>query len=563
MGASDKDDTMKSPVIEVKNFWWQYEGSIDWALKDINLEIFKGEFLGIMGRTGAGKSTLCNSMMGITAHRIPGRMKGYIRVFGMDTRSTSIYKIAEKVGIVFQDPETQFIMTTVEDEIALALENKGLPREEIQSRILEALEFVDLDEKYLEKSPLELSGGEKQKVAIAAVLALRPEILILDEPTSDLDPMGKSMVFSVIEKLRHVQKMTIVMVSHESERIAQYANRIVILDNGRIVMEGDPREIFKDIEKVKSYGVRPPQVAELYKILTGKDDIPLTVDEAISKIPTIGKTPSDKECIARKDPIIEVQHVSYTYPDGTAALKDVSLKIYRGDYIALIGPNGSGKTTLAKHLNGILKPTKGRVLVKGMDTSKTSISKLAKVVGYCFQNPDHQLFCRSVREELEFGLKNIGLPESEIAKRVDAMLKKMNLETFKDEHPFFLSKGQRQRLAVASIMVMEPEIIVVDEPTTGQDYQMIIEMMNFLDELHRKGKTVIIITHDMNIVAECAKRVIAMLDGRIVADTTPRKLFEDRDLIEKINVEPPQISKLSIKTAGKAVLTIDEYLSLI
>jgi energy-coupling factor transport system ATP-binding protein len=555
-------------LLQIENLSWRYEGSTQWALENINLEVNKGDFVTIMGQTGAGKSTLCKCINSLIPRRSRGSMKGIVKIAGLNTRRANFYKITDIVGIVFQDPETQFLMMTVEDEIALGLENKGFSPKDIRTKITDVMEKIGLDDAYISKTPTELSGGEKQKVAIAMMLALDPELILLDEPTSDLDPVGKTTIFKVIEKLRKEKETTIILVSHESERVAKFSNKVIILDKGKITLQGDTKEIFKKVEGLKQYGVRPPQVSEIFYKL-GYKEIPLTLNEGFiqikkdfREIKEIKYKIPEFEKLKKiyKEPIIEVENLSYIYPDGTEALKGIDLKINDGDFIAIIGPNGSGKTTLVKHFNGLLMPTQGKVIVSKLNTLKVSINDLARHIGYCFQNPDHQLFCSTVTEEIAFGLNNLRLPANEIEERVDNVLKIVGLEEYEDMHPFFLGKGLRQRLAVAAVIAMESEIIVVDEPTTGQDYEMCKEIMILLDKLNKMGKTIIIITHDMKLVSEYCRRAIVMVDGKIIADDDPKNIFSDSDIMKSAQIEPPQIVKFSLLLSPSTTpaLTVQE-----
>ena len=552
-------------LLQIENLSWKYEGSTELALDKINLEINKGEFMTIMGRTGAGKSTLCKCINSLIPRRSRGAIKGTVKIAGLDTKKSNFYEITDKVGIVFQDPETQFVMMTVEDEIALGLENKGFSPEDIRVKIIEVMKRIGLDTEYMQKTPTELSGGEKQKVAIAMMLALDPELILLDEPTSDLDPVGKTMIFEVIEKLRKKRDTTIILVSHESERIAKFSDKIVILDKGKIVLQGNTKEIFEKIRVLKQHGVRPPQISEIFYEL-GYKRIPLTLEDGLVQIKKdygeIKYKVPELEEVKKifKEPIIEVENLSYIYPDGTKALRGIELKINDGDFVAIIGPNGSGKTTLVKHFNGLLKSTEGKVTVSKYDASKTSLNELAKHIGYCFQNPDHQLFCTTVNEEIAFGLKNLRLPANEIEERVKKVLKIVGLEKYKDMHPFFLGKGLRQRLAVAAVLAMESEIIVVDEPTTGQDYEMCKEIMILLDKLNKMGKTIIIITHDMKLVSKYCKRAIVMVEGKVIADDDPKNIFSDSDIMKSAQIEPPQIVKFSLLLSPSTTpaLTVQE-----
>ncbi|MEM1575458.1 MAG: energy-coupling factor transporter ATPase [Nitrososphaerota archaeon] len=559
--------------IEVENLWWKYATSKDWILKNISIKIRKGEFLGIVGPSGAGKTTLCLCMSGLIPLRSKGLMNGKVLIKGLDTRNTPLQKIISKVGIVFQDPDTQLVTMSVEDEVAFPLENMGFSKKEIKERVEESLKIVGLEE-FKEKYPYELSGGQKQRLAIASILALKPEILILDEPTSDLDPIGKKEIFSILSKLRKEYNATLIVVEHNTEELAKYADRIVLLYNGEIVKLDIPNKFFKDIDFLKEKGVYPPQVSEFFyysKIGNNEDKFPVTLEEAISMIK---KRKINIENLKNRinynkfhtwknrklgEEIIDVKDLFYEYPDGTIALKGINFKVHKGEYIAIVGPNGSGKTTLAKHLVALLKPTKGEVKVFGENTKNINVSDLATKIGYVYQNPDHQLFSPTVYEECAYGLRNLGFNEKEIKERIEETLKIMGLNGLENIEPFMLSKGQRQRLALAATLVLKPEVIIVDEPTTGQDMKQSEAIMELLDKLNKDGKTIIVITHNMRIVAEHIERTIVLMNGKIILDGNTREVFSNIELLKEASIDPPQITLFSKELLGKDLTILNTY----
>ncbi|RLE66431.1 MAG: hypothetical protein DRJ47_02490 [Thermoprotei archaeon] len=569
---------MNGNVVEVKGLWWKYQGNVDWVLKDINLTVRKGEFVGIIGPSGAGKTTLCLALTGIIPHSIRGEFRGEIRVHGKNTLNTTLTSIMEDVGIVFQDPDIQFITMRVLDEVVFPLENMGAPRDLIKERAEWALNIVGL-RGFEEKHPSELSGGQKQRVAIASMLAKLPKLLILDEPTSDLDPIGKMEVFKVLEKLRTDYDVTLIVVEHNVEELAKFADRIILLTEGRIVFDEPPRRLFSKCTELRKIGVYPPQVTELFyrlNSLSGNSRslfLPLTVEEAYKlfrkqfsgKSITMEFSEEFSESLTGSGrSVVEFQNVKYIYPDGTLALNGINLTIREGDFMAIVGANGSGKTTLAKHMVGILKPTEGRVLVFGKDTRTMKASEIALNVGYVYQNPDHQLFCTTVFEECAYALRNMGLDEDEIEERVHEVLDKLGLKGLESTPPYFLSKGQRQRLAVATVLVMKPKVLVVDEPTTGQDHIQSESIMKLLEKLNSEGTTIVVITHDMRLVAEYAKRVTVMYNGLIIADGPTRKVITStRDLL-KSSLNPPQITRFFLKVnPNMRVLTLEEGLRIL
>jgi energy-coupling factor transport system ATP-binding protein len=555
-------------AIEVKDFSWKYTLSRDWVLKGINLTVRKGEFLGIVGPSGSGKTTLCLSLTGLIPNLTRGTINGSIHINGLDTQKSPLHELIRKVGVVFQDPESQFVTMSVEDEIAFPLENFGYPVNDMANRISKAMELTRLTG-LREKYPHELSGGQKQRVAIASFLALRPEILILDEPTSDLDPVGKSEVFSVLADLKKNENITLVVVEHNTEEMCKYADRIVLLNSGTIDRVGEPEEFFSEVDELKAAGVYPPQITELaygLKKLNPSRPLPITLEQVEFfrkiRIPEIAMGVGDgsEHGPQQSERVVVIENLKHTYPDGTQALRGIDLALNRGEYVALIGQNASGKTTLVKHLVGLLKPTEGNVEVFDVNTRQTSVAELANRVGFVYQNPDHQLFCQTTFEECAYGLVNQGMKEDEVHTRVSQVLKTVGLEGFEDTETFLLGKGQRTRLAVAATLVMEPELIIVDEPTTGQDMKQAESVMGLLDQLNREGRTILIITHNMRLVAEHTKRAVVMLNGKIVTDGPVREVFSQTKLLHEAYLTPPQITTLAeiLYPRGPRFLTVEE-----
>ena len=508
-----------STVIEFTDFSWKYKSSKDLVLKSINLKINKGEFVGIMGPTGAGKSTLCSCINGLIPLRTRGWIKGTVEVLGTNTRNAKMTDIGRRVGLVFQDPETQFVMMTVEDEIALGLETLSISRRNIRERIQWALKVIGL-EGYEEKSPDELSGGQKQRVAIASIMAMRPEILILDEPTSDLDPQGKREIFELLDSIRKEFDLTIILVSHDTKKIMQFCNRVIIIDDGEIKFDDRTSQLSNNIDLLQEIGIYYPSSTLNYQETS---DIKTEINHI------------------KRNPLIKASNLNYTYPNQTQALKNVNLEIYRNDFIAIIGKNGSGKTTLIKHFNGLLKPQQGEVLLNNKSITDYTISQVAQTIGYCYQNPDHQLFKNTIREEIEFGLRNLKFHEHEIERRYNEMVELLDLKKFEEiyESTFYLSKGIRQRLALASVLVLEPDILIIDEPTTGQDFRMIEEFMKILKDLHERDHTIIIVTHDPRVIAKYSKEVVILDNGKVIQKLSTSEFLKTKELQDIAAYTPP------------------------
>jgi energy-coupling factor transport system ATP-binding protein len=545
------------PAVAFEKFGFTYTDRERPALADIAMSVNEGESVLITGPAGAGKTTLCSALNGLVPHFFTGRIRGRVLVKGIDTKRSNIARLSHIVGMLFQDPSDQLVSPTVEDDVAFGPENYGVPREEIQRRVTESLALVRLAG-YEKRVPYTLSGGEQQACALAGVIAMRPDILVLDEPTSNLDPLGSSQVLEIVSRMARRHGRTLLVVEHRLEEFVPLCDRLVVMEDGRLALEGAVDDLFSEenARAMEAKGVRLPQVTLLALRLRERGlwpqgkRLPATVEEAARGLaPHLRKGgspgPGAGGCGGRGGkPVIEVQGLWHVYPNGTPALRGIDLAIAENEFVAIVGQNGSGKTTLVKHFNGLLRPTKGRVVVGGMDAGKESIARLSRKVGYCFQNPDHQMCCRTVREELLFGPGNLKMDESSALDRMAEIAAGMKLEQYLDRGPFQLSKGERQKLAVAAILMMGPDVIVIDEPTTGQDYRMGREMMDLAVRLHREGKTVVVITHDMGIVAEYVDRVIVLRDGELLLDGTPREVFAKPDVISTTSLEPPQVARL-------------------
>ena len=541
---------MSEPIAVLDRVSYMYPRSQGLALRDITLEIRRGEFLGLIGPTGAGKTTLCLTLNGIVPQFYGGRFFGHATVAGLDTLEHPISTLAQHVGAVFQDPETQLIATSVENEIAFALENIRVPRQEIRERISRALATVRLEGTEA-KHPHELSGGQKQRLAIAAALAMQPDLLVLDEPTSQLDPIGTEEVFATVRQLNHQLGMTIVMASHAAEELAEYADRIALLSGGELVIVGAPEEIYAQVDLLEQHHLRPPQVATtFYHIWKGRPDpaqVPVRLLPALQQLDAL-----HSECRPRTpeapvgpaahagSPLLLVKGLRHVYPDGTEALKGVSLDVHEGEYVLIVGQNGAGKTTLVKHFLSLLLPTAGVVEIGGVDSRQLAVSDLARRIGYIAQNPDSQIFGTTVDEEVSFALSNLGYAKDEVEARTAESLAAMGLLEARDRHPLSLAKGDRARIVIAAILAMQPDTIIFDEPTTGQDYRGARYILDISRELHQMGKTVIVITHHLYLMPDYAERVIVMGKGTILLDAPIREAYHQVDLLRSTFLSPPQ-----------------------
>ncbi len=540
--------------VEVEGLTYSYPQASKPALQDINLTIEEGEFILFTGPSGCGKTTLCRALNGLIPRFYQGEMSGSVRVMGLDTREHPTWELARHVGLIFQNPENQIFALTVEKDIAFGLENLGVSREEMYREVDWAARVTGIQNLRL-RATHELSGGQKQRLTIASVLAMRPSIIVLDEPTSFLDPVGAERIFQVLDRLNKELGITIIIIEHRIDIAAKYVDRIVVFDRGRLVSDGSPREVLGR-EETRLLGVGIPRVLMLSKMLGPElfPSPPLSPEEFYQAI--LPRLPKATTATTKPSPahqfvgehyhkaIIQVEGVSYTYPAGVEALKDVDLEIHQGDYVAIMGENGAGKTTLIKHFNGLLRPQRGRVLLDGRDISETSVAQLSRRVGLVFQNPDDQLFEETVEREVAFALRNFGMDEGMVEKRVDWALNLLDLAQYKHKSPFTLSGGERKRVALASVLAWDPEVLVLDEPTIGQDYGQKERLKHFLMQLRTQGKTIVVVTHDVEFVAESQPRIVLMAGGRVLDEGPTKEVMTRVESLERCSVAQPEITKL-------------------
>jgi cobalt transport protein ATP-binding subunit len=547
----------KEEVIRLEQLRFTYAGQTHPALDAASLSVRRGEMIVVMGATGAGKTTLAKCLNRTIPAFQSGVLTGTIALGGRALTTEGVAELAGIVGLVSQDFEAQLFATNVQQEVAFGMEQVGVPRDEMRRRLPWALATVGLDG-FAQRDPATLSGGEKQRLAIAATLALQPQILVFDEPTTDLDPAGKLEIFAVLATMRR-EGYTLVVIEHEISA-AEKADRVVILSHGRIVADDRPEQVLTQVAFLEAHGVRAPDICRL-GVRLGLDPVPVTCDAAAAAIASAPRpgphTPLPGVAASTAAPLVSAVNVEFRYEAGPPALAGVSLTVRTGEFLALVGQNGSGKTTLAKMLNGLLQPTSGRVLLEGQDIRSLSLNQVAGDVGYVFQNPDHQLFAGSVADEVAFGPRNFGLPPSEVGQRVAAALAAVELTGYEDDDPFLLSKGHRQRLAVASLLALQPRLLILDEPTTGLDYREQRRMMDLLAELHRRGLTVVMITHSPWVIAEYAERAVLMSQGRVIFDGPLRELFADERLLEQSHFRAPDITRLG-RRLGLTPLSVDE-----
>ena len=583
-------------MIEIQELTFRYTGSKKNVLENISLSIEKGGFVGIIGESGAGKTSLCNCLNGLIPHHYEGDFYGSVKVDGTDTFDIDAGKLALKVGSVFQDIESQITGYFVEDEILFGLENFGIPADQIEQRITDSLETLGIAE-LRHKEISSLSGGQKQKLVIAAILALEPDVLVLDEPTGELDPASSVQIFTLLKKLNEEKGITIVVAEQKIMLLCEFVKKLIVLEKGTCVHYGEIRSTLTHKKEMEEAGINCPRVLTLTakmveenlvpKNMKSEDSICLNAEEAADFIKKVAKIDSTKGnqvayTAARKsdknkgtdmsfssltgnsapddNAVLEFQNVAFSYNE-TANVHNLNVKVKKGDFISIIGSNGAGKSTFSKLCNGLLKPSSGDVLVLGESTKKRKVSSLAKHIGFLFQNPDRQICCATVREEIAFSLKNNGIPQDEIEKRVTDTLNEFGFDG--DSEPFNMSRGRRQRLCLACLIALNPEILILDEPTTGLDYRECMEVMGKIAELNNKGTTVIMVCHDMEVVLDFAKTIIVMNRGEILAEDETRTVLGDRPLLERARLLPPQIAQVSmlLGNAFNDVFTADEMIN--
>ena len=549
------------------------------VLRSVDMTVPAGSFTVVMGASGGGKSTLLRTLNAIIPDFIEGQFEGDVEVLGRDATATRVSEMAEDVGMVLQDYESQLFGTSVESEVAFGPENLGVPPADIGGRIEESLELVGLGDVDRRREPAGLSGGQKQRLVFGGVAAMHPDLLVLDEPTSDLDPKGTRDILSLISTLTSdgdgdggggsgsdsggggsqdwSGPETIVMVTHKIEE-ALLADHAVLLRGGRTYRTGEVGEVFTDPAALRASRVAVPPLVEAFDRLGWpEDDLPLLPADAAERVAgsdltwtppaRLGDDPLPPAPAGTGtdlgDPLFVVEDVVFEYETdrgSVRAVDDVSLTVREGEVVALVGHNGSGKTTLAKHLNGLHAADEGSVTYSGRPVPAYAMSEIGREVGFVFQNPDHQIFASTVREEVAFGPENFGLEGDELDRRVERAIETVELEGLEEADPFSFSMGQRQRVALAGILATDPDVIVFDEPTTGLDAPQQDRFMELVGRLNREESvTVVMVTHDMEKVARYAPRTVVMADGRTVYDGATRELFGDEAALERWDLRPP------------------------
>ena len=528
---------MTETPLFVEKLSFRYRDRQSPAIRDLSFSANPGEILLIAGASGCGKTTLIRAINGLIPRSYKGELTGRIYLYGEDTSKWALSKISQTVGTVLQDPERQILGSKVLYEVAFGLENLGLPRGEIYQRVDAALDYLNISSLRLRET-FSLSGGEKQKLALAGVLAMRPSILLLDEPLASLDPASGYETLDIVRTLAD-EGMTVLMIEHRVEDVLRiHPERVMFMSDGEIRYLGS----IEGLGAAVNY--REVKLQAHIIMQRAKADPP-PVD--IKILPSVSGVPGKEAGVSRDDtePLVRFENVAFGY-DEREVLHGINIEIKRGDVIAVLGPNGAGKTTFVKHAIGLLKPKSGRVLVQGLDTKEASVAQIASTLGYVFQSPSHMLFAPTVREELAFGPKNLRHPKSEIEKEVVESLRIVNLEDKIDDPPLALSFGQQKRVSIAAILAMHSHVLVMDEPTAGQDYQ---NYMNFMDAiLQLPGfEAILFITHDVDLAVIYANRVLLVAEGRLVADGSPHEILGNTQRLKECRLVPSSLLAENLK----------------
>ncbi|MDK8386495.1 ABC transporter ATP-binding protein [Streptococcus xiaochunlingii] len=537
---------MKETMIELKDFSFQYKAQSEPTLKNINLTIYKGEKVLIVGPSGSGKSTIGQCLNGIIPNIYKGTSSGQFLIQGKEAFDLSIYEKSHLVSTVLQDTDGQFIGLSVAEDLAFALENDMVELESMKSRVHTWAERLDLS-KLLGNRPQDLSGGQKQRVSLAGVLIDESPILLFDEPLANLDPKSGQDIIDLIDQIHEEQGTTTIIIEHRLEDVLyRPIDRVILINQGQVLFNGSPDELLRTTLLAEN-GIREPLYLTTLRQL-GQDISKLPHLDKVEKLP-LGDLSVDIptphfEKGAEAETILELGHLNFAYRESQPILKDLSLTIPKGQRLAIVGKNGAGKSTLAKAICGFIQ-TEGTYFSKGEDIKGDSVKERADRVGYVLQNPNQMISTNMIFDEVALGLRLRNVPEDQIESRVHQALKTCGLYEFRKWPISALSYGQKKRVTIASILVLGPDVLVLDEPTAGQDQRNYTEIMDFLDELHQKGHTIVMITHDMQLMLDYSDRAVVVMDGQVLADLTPAELLTQPEILRRANLKETSIFALA------------------
>ena len=543
----------KSPIITIKNFSFQYRAQKKPTLKEINLDIYPGERVLIAGPSGCGKSTLAGCINGLNPFSNPGECSGELIVDGVDAPKSSIFQLSAHVGTVLQDPDGQFIGLTVGEDIAFALENSCMPQDEMHEITRHAAELVGIQD-HLDYAPHELSGGQKQRVSLAGVMVDQVKILLFDEPLANLDPATGKQTIELIDEIQEKTDTTVVIIEHRLEDVLwRDVDRIVLMGDGKILADLHPDELLST-RLLEENGIREP----LYLTALRYAGVELAPAKKPAHVDSVVIDKADRkkmtdwfwsrpaaEAEKEHEPLLEVRNLTFGYERGSQTLRDVSLTIHKGEMVSIVGKNGAGKSTFSKLVCGFETPDSGEILFQGRDLLQENIRHRAKHIGYVMQNPNQMISKTMIFDEVALSLRNMGKSEEEIREKVEETLKVCGLFPFRNWPVSALSFGQKKRVTIASVLVQDPELIILDEPTAGQDFRHYTEIMEFLRGLNEKGVTVVMITHDMHLMLEYTPRALVFADGRLIADRSAAAVLCDPQLIRQAALKETSLFTLA------------------
>lgn len=543
----------KFPIISFKNFSFQYRAQKKPTLKEINLDIYPGERVLIAGPSGCGKSTLAGCINGLNPFSNPGECSGELIVDGVDAPKSSIFQLSAHVGTVLQDPDGQFIGLTVGEDIAFALENSCMPQDEMHEITRHAAELVGIQD-HLDYAPHELSGGQKQRVSLAGVMVDQVKILLFDEPLANLDPATGKQTIELIDEIQEKTDTTVVIIEHRLEDVLwRDVDRIVLMGDGKILADLHPDELLST-RLLEENGIREP----LYLTALRYAGVELAPAKKPAHVDSVVIDKADRkkmtdwfwsrpaaEAEKEHEPLLEVRNLTFGYERGSQTLRDVSLTIHKGEMVSIVGKNGAGKSTFSKLVCGFETPDSGEILFQGRDLLQENIRHRAKHIGYVMQNPNQMISKTMIFDEVALSLRNMGKSEEEIREKVEETLKVCGLFPFRNWPVSALSFGQKKRVTIASVLVQDPELIILDEPTAGQDFRHYTEIMEFLRGLNEKGVTVVMITHDMHLMLEYTPRALVFADGRLIADRSAAAALCDPQLIRQAALKETSLFTLA------------------
>ena len=547
--------------ISFNQFTFQYDAQAEATLKDISFDIVKGEKVLILGPSGSGKSTLAQCLNGIIPNIHKGQAKGQVRIDGQDIFKQSIYDKSQLVSTVLQDPDGQFIGLTVAEDLAFALENDCANQSEMKDKVALWAERLDLTS-LLNHRPQDLSGGQKQRVSLAGVLIDESPILLFDEPLANLDPKSGQETIDLIDKIHKEEGATTIIIEHRLEDVLyRPVDRILLVNDGTLLFNGSPDELLSSTLLLEN-GIREPLYVTVLRQLgfDTRDAENLSQLDALdlSDLVLPDRVLKDKRD-SSSDSILKVEGLSVSYGDNPAIIEDMSFSLKKGERLAIVGKNGAGKSTLAKALCGFV-PSQGKLTYKGQDISQDSIAERSERIGFVLQNPNQMISQTMIFDEVALGLRLRGIEETEVEERVHEVLKTCGLYSFRKWPISALSFGQKKRVTIASILVLKPEIIILDEPTAGQDYTTYTDIMNFLDSLQKQGHTIVMITHDMQLMLEYSDRCLVVVEGKVIADDNPVTILNQKDLLESANLKQTSLYTLGQKLSSDPVEVTQYYI---